>query len=251
MFLTLCLLSLFIFIWCVAQKWLGASVVAGACVLALWWGVGGGPLAQRMLDGLQSTARAEPAWGAENVIVLLGAGGTTVPGLGVEPHEFAYARLVEAARLYRDCRAEADRRCEIIVSGGDAGGLGRSEAAVYRPVLERLGVARADMVLEDRSLNTWQNAEFTAGMLADRQPQVLLLVTSAPHMRRALLYFGHFGLRPRPARADYVDARMSWLPLAFNLLLADIALHEYLGLLRYRVYSALGWNPERGRPGQS
>jgi hypothetical protein len=32
------------------------------------------------------------------------------------------------------------------------------------------------------------------------------------------------------------------VPLAYNFAVADIALHEYLGIMRYHVYNALGWN---------
>jgi hypothetical protein len=59
----------------------------------------------------------------------------------------------------------------------------------------------------------------------------------------------HFAVRALPARADYVGAVMSPLPLAHNFLLMDLTVHEYAGLLRYRVYEMLGWNIEVRHPG--
>ena len=40
------------------------------------------------------------------------------------------------------------------------------------------------------------------------------------------------------------------VPNAYNLLLAEIALHECLGLWKLALYDALGLNPESSAPGQ-
>jgi hypothetical protein len=39
-----------------------------------------------------------------------------------------------------------------------------------------------------------------------------------------------------------VPALASPIPLAYNFALADLAVHEYTGILRYYVYQQLGWN---------
>jgi uncharacterized SAM-binding protein YcdF (DUF218 family) len=77
----------------------------------------------------------------------------------------------------------------------------------------------------------------------------VVLVTSGLHLRRSILYFSHFGVHALPARADYVRAAMSPLPVTYNFLLMDLALHEYAGLVRYRVYEMLGWNIKARNPG--
>ena len=38
-------------------------------------------------------------------------------------------------------------------------------------------------------------------------------------------------------------------PLSYNFLLADLAIHEYVGVLRYSVYQFMGWNVSAERPG--
>lgn len=98
-------------------------------------------------------------------------------------------------------------------------------------------------------MNTWQNAQFTAEILAGQQPDRVVLVTSGLHVRRSLIYFSHFGVRAIGVRADYAHARLSLLPNAYNLLMAELALHEYVGILRYHVYNWLGWN-SRPAPGR-
>jgi len=72
----------------------------------------------------------------------------------------------------------------------------------------------------------------------------VVLVTSGFHMRRSVLYFSHFGVHAQAVRSDYVGARLNPLPLAANFMALDIALHEYAGLWRYRIFNLLGWNIE-------
>ncbi len=78
-----------------------------------------------------------------------------------------------------------------------------------------------------------------------------MLVSSGIHLRRGLIYFAHFGVGATPVRADYLRAVWSWLPLSYNFVLADLALHEYTGIARYHVYNAMGWNAARTPPGQA
>lgn len=77
----------------------------------------------------------------------------------------------------------------------------------------------------------------------------MFLVSSGIHVRRGALYFSHFGIRAEPIRADYVTARVSLVPTAYHFLLADLALHEYLGIWRYSVYNLLGWNVKATKSG--
>lgn len=238
---------------CGALGWRRASGTLYILLVALFLGVGCGPVAAWLLDGLQSVYAVKPAldWGQRNAIVLLGAGAEQIAHTApVEPGLFSYPRIVEALALYKDCR-KTQTDCKIVVSGGDAPHTGTAEAVVYRDTLVRLDIDAADVVLESESTNTWQNAQFTSALLRRYGPDRVLLVSSGIHLRRGTLYFSHFGIDAIPVRADYLRAVWSPLPLSYNLTVADFALHEYLGIARYRVYNALGWNPARQQPGQS
>lgn len=225
-----------------------AGVSAGLAVLLLV-AVGCGPLTARMLSGLQAGLPASfDGWSARNVIVLLGAGTVRTPS-GVEPSLFAQGRIATAARLWHACHAQAGRVCRVEISGGDALGNGDSEAAVYRKALLGLGVDAADLLLEPRSMNTWQNAQFSARLLHSVGAQQVLLVSSATHLRRARLYFAHFGIAATPVRADWLNAMPGWLPSGANFMLADVALHEYLGMARYHLYKRMGWNVQATKAG--
>jgi uncharacterized SAM-binding protein YcdF (DUF218 family) len=215
-----------------------SRVLFGVAIVAFLL-LGSGAPANWMLNHLQAgiDVRNEQ-WGTANAIVLLGAG-AEMTDQGPE--------LVKAYELYRSCKSHSED-CRIVSTGGDPNGFGKSEAELYAEELERLGAARADLIVEGRSMNTWQNAQFTAEILAGQQPDRVVLVTSGLHVRRSLIYFSHFGVRAIGVRADYAHARLSLLPNAYNLLMADLAAHEYVGLLRYHVYNWLGWNARPARP---
>ena len=36
---------------------------------------------------------------------------------------------------------------------------------------------------------------------------------------------------------------LSILPIGYNFAVADLAAHDYIGMLRYYIYNFLGWNP--------
>ncbi|CAJ3180515.1 lipoprotein transmembrane [Burkholderia pseudomallei] len=232
-----------------------ASRALFVATVAAFFAIGCGLVPAWLLRALQAPYAARPAieWGERNAIVMLGLGTEKIAATGaVEPGTFSYSRVVEAASLYRDCRrARADADCKILVSGGDARRNGVPEASVYRDALVGVGIDAADVLSEPRSINTWQNAQFTRVALDGYRADRVLLVTSGIHLRRSMLYFAHFGVAAIAVRAEYLQAVTFPLPLAYNFAIADLALHEYLGIARYRLYNALGWNPARTRPGDA
>jgi uncharacterized SAM-binding protein YcdF (DUF218 family) len=213
---------------------LSCSLYSAAALLFLLVGYGVAP--RLLLHGLQDGYATEfRDWGVHNVIVVLGAGAALNDHHAVEVPLFGYGRVLKALDLYRDCRRRA-ADCRLVISGGDPLGNGQSEAAAYAQRLQALGVAPADLLLEPRSANTWQNAQYTAALLERSAPyDCLVLLTSGYHLRRAGQYFAHFGLSPRLVRADYATVRTRALPTAENLLMMDLALHEYVGAWRYRL----------------
>jgi uncharacterized SAM-binding protein YcdF (DUF218 family) len=155
-------------------------------------------------------------------------------------------RLTEAAilaRRYRDAR--------IVYSGGSDSLFGRpsSEAAEAKKLLVALGVDSDRIVLEDRSRNTDENARFTRDLVAPRPAEVWLLVTSAYHMPRAMGLFRRAGFDVAAYPVDYhsegdaSDWRLS-AEATRGLLLFDIAVHEWIGLIAYRAAGKIDeWFP--------
>jgi uncharacterized SAM-binding protein YcdF (DUF218 family) len=235
-------------------KWRKSSYVVLFLALALFLGIGCGPIPALLLTDLQTGYSADASVAREGrgaAIVLLGSGTERVGGANahaVEVGSLAYGRLVKALELYQACKRLNDN-CVVVVTGGDPQHHGASEAAVYGARLRQLGVSPIDITLEERSLNTWQNAQFTAPLLSARPVDRVFLVSSGIHLRRSMLYFRHFGVRAHPVRADYVSAMTSLIPVSYNFLVADLALHEYVGVLRYFVYQRMGWNVQTKQPG--
>jgi uncharacterized SAM-binding protein YcdF (DUF218 family) len=221
--------------------------------VALFVGIGCGPIPALLLHDLQDSYSASAAVreASRTAIILLGNGterSSGVDGIAVEPAPLAYGRIVKALEVYRSCK-QRNPACFILVTGGDPQHHGASEGTVYGALLQRLGVESSDLLVEGRSLNTWQNAQYTAALLKSHPADQVFLVTSGIHLRRSVLYFNQFGIRGQPVRADEVSAMLSAVPLAYNFLLTDLAVHEYTGVVRYWVYEAMGWNVSAEKAG--
>jgi uncharacterized SAM-binding protein YcdF (DUF218 family) len=230
-------------------RWRRTGVIFLVFTLVLLFASGCGPLARLMADDLQGRFSADvPVNPAKaTAIVLLGADTEAAPAR-VEVGALAFGRVVEALQLYQACK-RSNTVCYLLITGGDPEHHGATEAAVYGARLTQLGVAPADLLLEERSLNTFQNAQYTSPILDAHGVDQVVLVTSGLHLRRALLYFGHFGVVARPARADYVTVKPSVIPMSYNFLIADLAVHEYTGIVRYYVYQFMGWNVQAKKAG--
>ena len=206
--------------------------------------VGNGPLARVLAAALQEPAffKKPQEFGSTAAIVLLGDGNIVEPISGETlPAWLAYSRIERASELYHSATATGTS-CRIIVTGDDSGGNGVEKVPVYIQRLRALGVRAGDIQFEGRGRNTYRQAELTNNLLKAERYDAIFVVTSGLHMKRALRYFLHFGVRAVPVASDYVSAKITFLPLGSNFAIVDIALHQYIGLIRLRVYNALGWN---------
>lgn len=145
-------------------------------------------------------------------------------------------RLVEALAL-----ARRYPQAKLLVTGGDASLLPRAdekpEAEIMRDLLVQQGIDPARILVEGRSRNTIENAEFSHDLARPQAEDVWLLVTSALHMPRAVGCFRHVGWQVVPYPVDYRTAspmRLGFL-LSEHLPLVDMAAKEWVGLVAYRL----------------
>ena len=121
----------------------------------------------------------------------------------------------------------------ILVSGGAPFG-GRPEAEAMAESLKEDFRAQ-DILSEDRSRDTAENAEFSAQMLQQRGITRVALVSQAWHLTRATRLFEQQGLTVTPAPTGYTgeddEPILRWFPKASALEKSAIALKEYLGRL--------------------
>ena len=156
------------------------------------------------------------------------------------------ARLTAAAAL-----ARRYPQARILYAGG-VGSLWPSlpsEAPEAGKLLVALGVDPQRIVLEDRSRNTEENARFAAALVHPTPGQSWLLVTSAYHMPRAMGLFRKAGFAAVAYPVDYRtlgggrDWRLNLDPTG-GLELLDLAVHEWVGLVAYRLSGRIdAWLP--------
>lgn len=129
---------------------------------------------------------------------------------------------------------------ELVFSGGEGRLLttGVTESVLARVFYQQQGLDMAKVRLEDGSRNTRENAQQVARMLGDKCKEPWLLVTSAWHMPRSMAEFDAVGCRLTPYPVDFRTGDSTALTeysLVHSLLRWQIALHEWLGLLVYRM----------------
>lgn len=174
-----------------------------------------------------------------DVIIMLGGGATLdTPNFGSKGHlsGFAANRLLTAAQLHEKLKVP------IILSGGRVFATTGREAEIAREILLRLGVPDEQIILEDNSVNTTENAKFTGKILSQYSYSRPILVTSAFHMPRAMGQFAKAGVQPTPFPTDYqvnctahIGFSSLW-PDAGALENVSLAVKEYVGLLALRWY---------------
>jgi uncharacterized SAM-binding protein YcdF (DUF218 family) len=142
--------------------------------------------------------------------------------------------------------AELSRRypdAKIFLSGGGShigADASLSESQVAKNLLVALGVPEGRIAMEERSRNTCENATGSLAALKPEASEHWLLITSASHMPRAVACFRAAGFRIVPYPVDYrtrgrADLSRPAASIGLGLDFADLAAHEWLGLLTYRM----------------
>ncbi len=160
------------------------------------------PLAPRVAHVLRETPAASPAAGlGRPALVVLGqrgTGGGAGDAESLAPAESgALARRVAAAAREWKRAHEADptdERPSVVIASGGRSWAGEVEADVMADALTARGVPRDAIVRERASLDTRDNARFTAAACARRGIGRVVLVTCGFHLARATAHFEREGL---------------------------------------------------------
>ncbi len=138
--------------------------------------------------------------------------------------EATCARVEYGVDLFRQGLAP-----RLILSGGRWAPHRPACAPRMQSLALSLGMRPENILVEDRSSRTAENAREVARLLPAHGARAILLVTSPLHMRRAKLCFEKHGVEvscaPTPRQPH-------------ERLFAKEVLHEYIGLAYYR---AVGW----------
>lgn len=134
-------------------------------------------------------------------------------------------------------------QARLLLSGGASHVLTTqpaTESAVARDLLVDLGVAPSRIEMEERSRDTCENARESQRIVEPQSGEQWLLVTSAAHMPRAVACFRAVGFPVIPYPVDYrtqgaANLRRPAVSIADGLQALDLAAHEWLGLVVYRL----------------
>lgn len=129
----------------------------------------------------------------------------------------------------------------IILSGGPGYERTAAEAEIAARTLQGSGVMEKDLIKEDRSRNTKENAVFTKELCRQKGFNKVLLVTSAYHMPRSVMLFQREGLNAVPYPSGYRTDKdttlnaFTFTPSYDALSNSAIAMKEYMGILAVKT----------------
>ncbi len=153
-------------------------------------------------------------------------------------------RLVQAVNLYKS------RKVEKILISGDSGYIsdrGLHEAKQVKELLILWGIPKNDIITEEKSINTHENAVETVKVLQKSYPHYnsFILVTSGIHMKRSLACFKKAGIKCTPFSTDLYSNQSGnyfWdqylVPNMDNFRLWNKLNKEIVG---YIVYKTMGY----------
>ena len=147
-------------------------------------------------------------------------------------------RLISAIELYNLGKIE-----KIIISGGNGKLItnGMKEAEWSKKFLSNMGVKKKDLLLENSSRNTMENAQNTATLIKNDIFKKSLLITSSQHMRRAKFCFNqnNFNIDCYPIDCTSTDIILSYdylfIPNINALDKWESIIHEFIGYIVYRI----------------
>lgn len=213
------------------------TATAALFLNALWtWLCFTPAFASRLEQGLTQNypLKEATAYPRVNAIVVLGGGNLPQPRDDERSLDSTQAttRIGFGLQLFMHSRASV-----ILLSGG------KKEALQMANILLRRNIPASAIRMETTSINTHQNALYSAKILKRENLQRILLVTSPTHMPQAAASFRHQGLIVIPAPApDLVHMQPAtkhpWLPKWSTISLTTYCLREYIALWVYRLY---GW----------
>ncbi|PHO12409.1 hypothetical protein CPG38_08110 [Malaciobacter marinus] len=186
------------------------------------------PISNRLLYPLEHSYKALKTIPKDiKYIVVLGNGHTTNESLSItsQLNTTSLNRFLEAYRIYKNTS-----NSKLIFSGYE-GKDATSHAFMQEKLALSLKVNSEDIITLPKPKDTNEEALAVKKLLKNKK---FILVTSASHMKRAMLIFHKHGLLPIPAVTNHLAKNKGYFlsrPKAYNLYKSELAFHEYLGIL--------------------
>lgn len=206
---------------------LGVAVATTACSIL--------PLGALLSLPLESRFPPATAGGIPDGIVVL-AGGE----LAALSEDHADTQLNSAGdRLTTFLRlAHRYPGARLVHAGGAPGADGTAQSTAAKRLIYGVGIDAERILFSDQSRNTCDDARMAAERVLPRSGEKWLLVTSAIHMPRAVACFraANWDVTAYPTDYNFVGrAVWDYVGLRSNLAHIDLAAHEWIGLVFYRL----------------
>ncbi len=168
-------------------------------------------------------------------ILILGAGYSTdsrFPATN-KLSENTLTRLVEGIRIHNNIQGS------YLITSGSKGKEDVSQAEILSEAAVLLGVESSQIRMQEEPINTWSEATECKRLFGDTAQ--LVIVTSAIHMPRAMYLFQKAGLDPIAAPTGHLIKKGKkrnfwfWIPVSDNIKKMEAAIHEYVGMLWYKL----------------
>lgn len=176
-------------------------------------------------------ARHQPDYGRDYILILgcrFRKDGTLTPLLR--------GRVDCAIAFWKDQLSATGKQAKFVPSGGQGADEVMPEAEAMKRYLLSQGVSEGDILVEDRSLNTYQNMAYSKAMILDRNPQAkVAYATTNYHVFRSGVWASLAQLQ-----AESIGSRTKWWfwPNAFMRECAGLFVNRWkqeLGLLAIMI----------------
>jgi uncharacterized SAM-binding protein YcdF (DUF218 family) len=207
------------------------ALILGICILFL---LSINPVSNLLIYYLehQYEVPSDEALSDLDMVVILGGG--AYPAGGFREHTEAsgptYARVFNGVSIYKLSGAKTLALC------------GGTEAGVMKRLACELGVPESEIITENKSGTTMENATELAKLLRPAEGRRIGLVTSALHMLRSertfKKQFPNDTILPIPVNYIYAPDCYNpecFVPSASTLLKSQYAIHEFIGMVYYSI----------------
>ncbi|HYE34455.1 YdcF family protein [Methylocaldum sp.] len=190
-------------------------------------------VSNRLLAALQVPPLPVSGHDAEAIVILGGGIQSSAPeyGDGATLNARTLERVRYGASLYRKTGKP------ILVTGGAPEGY-PAEGPIMHSILEKEFGVPVNWV-ESESINTRENARFSARILKQAGIRRIYLVSHSWHLPRAIPEFAREGVEVVPAGTGYVSTDsvrpIDLVPGYRAVANSALALHEWIGLVWYRL----------------
>ncbi len=199
------------------------------------------PVANVLAYPLESQYQLPPAEVLDTLDIVVVLGGGAYPPGPLRPlaelSRYSYPRFYHGVRIFQQSHAHLLAFCGGPIREGVV-----SEGEVMKAMALGLGVPEEKVLAETTSRTTFENITNLSRLLPAGQNRRIGLVTSAVHMRRAYSVFcrqfPHEIVVPIPVQATYDPCGWDYrslLPNANNMDRSTMALHEWIGLVWYKL----------------